>query len=63
MINYFNINVNDIYWIDIVVGGDHIQGVFFPPTRSIYAMDDEETIEHKAHIVCIRYRKNNGTIL
>ena len=49
LIDSFSVNVNNVDRIDIVVGGNHGQGVFQFPMKLIYVMDDEE--------ICKRIKK------
>lgn len=63
LIIFFKVNVNNIDRIDIVVRGDHGQGVFYFPMKLIHIMDDEESIEREVYTGYVYCRKDNGVIL
>ena len=61
-VNSLKITVNSNDRIDVVVGGDHSRGVFCFPMKFIYVMDNQEIIEHEAHVGYKHCRKDNGMI-
>ena len=57
LIEYFNLNVNNINQIDIVVGGYHSQDLFRFPMKLIYVMGNGEIFERVTNIGYIPCRK------
>ena len=63
LIDSCDIDISNIDRIDIVVGGDHGQGVFRFPMKILYIMNNEkrhESIQTVGYILC---KKDNGIIL
>ena len=58
-----DIDISNINRIDIVVGGDHGQGVFRIPMKILYIMNNgtrHESIQPVCYILC---KEDNGIIL
>ena len=63
LIDSSDIDLSDIDRIDIIVGGNHDQGVFRFPMKILYIMNNQkrhEIIQPVGYILC---KKDNGMIL
>ena len=58
-----DIEISDISRIDIVVGGDHSQGVFRFPMKMLYIMINDNRHESIQTVGYILYKKHHGIIL
>ena len=63
LINFDQIDISDINRIDIVVSGDHGQGVFRFSIKILYIMNSGKRYESIQPVGYILSKKDNGVIL
>ena len=62
LIKYNLIIIDDISRINVVVGGDHGQGVFRFPMKLLFIKKSTKNIERVSSVAYILCKKDNGNI-